>query len=460
MGLADPVVTLLGPDPSHRNCVLNGNAFQQDAIQSFNGWQYACFYSPLPGGGAAEPLFVHVARRRLPHGPWETLVLDDYPQTTDDGHNTVQVGHRVRYRFSLPKVALSPEGFEWEPKLFRCTLSQLPGLEGEDELFGYITYPRFGQLGEDLWFSWRTGKAGLGDDHLSVYRAGTGRHELVGGSGSGTHLRGVDGNPYIHGLHHRDGRLHATWVWRGFVWYEGWDDPADTKHKAQAGPNSAQNNHDICYAYSDDGGRTWCNGAGERVADLSRGESIRPDSPGIVAFEIPRGSGLHNQESQAVDHSGGVHVLNRDNLDGEQRWKHYYRSSDGSSPLLAHPLIGPSGFVVIPSEGTWTQRALPHVKGLYGGKRGQVVVSRDDDLYFVLPDTEAPTLTILKALKDDGYSTYELVWRKEGFPPTDPLVDETRLDYDNVLSVYTRAVAEGVDVGAKSNNVVILDFQL
>ncbi|RYP19160.1 hypothetical protein DL767_009702 [Monosporascus sp. MG133] len=447
-------MTLLGPDPSHRNCVLNGNAFQQDAIQSFNGWQYACFYSPLPGGGAPEPLFVHVARRRLPLGSWEILVLDDYPQTTDDGHNTVQLGicpgdgtihlsydhhcDRVRYRFSLPKVALSPEDFEWEPKLFTSTLSQLPGLEGEDELFGYITYPRFGQLGKDLWFSWRTGKAGLGDDHLSVYRAGTGRHELVGGSGSGTHLRGIDSNPYVHGLHHRDGRLHATWVWRGFVWYEGWDDPADTKHKAQAGPNSAQNNHDICYAYSDDGGRTWCNGTGERVADLSRGESIRPDSPGIVAFAIPRGSGLHNQESQAVDHSGGVHVLNRDNLDGEQRWKHYYRSPDG----------------------TWTQRALSHVRGPYGGKRGQVVVSRDDDLYFVLPDTEAPTLTILKASKDDGYSTYELVWRKEGFPPTDPLVDETRLDYDNVLSVYTRAVAEDVDAGAKSNNVVILDFQL
>ncbi|RYP23826.1 hypothetical protein DL765_000903 [Monosporascus sp. GIB2] len=440
MALADPVVTLLGPDPSHRHCVLNGNAFQQDVIQSFNGWQYACFYSPLPGGGAAEPLFVHVARRRLPRGPWQTLVLDDYPQTTDDGHNTVQVGYRVRYRYSLPKVALSPEAFEWQPKLFTSTLSQLPGLESEDELFGYITYPRFGRLGEDLWFSWRTGKAGLGDDHLSVYRAGTGRHELMGGSASasGTYLKGVDGNPYIHGLHHRDGRLHATWVWRSFVWYEGWDDPADTKHKAQAGPNSAQNNHDICYAYSDDGGRTWCNGAGERVADLSRGESIRPDSPGIVAFEIPRGSGLHNQESQAIDHFGGVHVLNRDNLDGEQRWKHFYRSPDGA----------------------WTKRALPHVKGPYGGKRGQVVVSRDDDLYFVLPDTETPTLTILKASKDDGYSTYELAWRKEGFPPTDPLVDETRLDYDNVLSVYTRAVTEEVDAGAKSNNVVVLDFQL
>lgn len=91
MPLADPIVSVLGPDPSHRKCVLNGNAFQQDAIQSFNGWQYACFYSSLSDAGA-EPLFVHLVRRRLPRGQWETLVFEDYPQTTDDGHNTIQVG--------------------------------------------------------------------------------------------------------------------------------------------------------------------------------------------------------------------------------------------------------------------------------------------------------------------------------------------------------------------------------
>ena len=107
MTLADPEVTVLGPDPSHRNCVLNGNAFQQDAVQSCNGWQYACFYASLPGSdvaataGAVEPLFVHLARRRLPRGPWETLVFDDYPQTTDDGHNTVQVRHKALYRAAV-----------------------------------------------------------------------------------------------------------------------------------------------------------------------------------------------------------------------------------------------------------------------------------------------------------------------------------------------------------------------
>lgn len=95
--LSDPYRTTLGADPTHRTCALNGYAFQQDALRTFKGWQYACFYSslsPAPAGAAPteEPLYVHLSRRKLPAGDWETLVFEDYAQTTDDGHNTVQVG--------------------------------------------------------------------------------------------------------------------------------------------------------------------------------------------------------------------------------------------------------------------------------------------------------------------------------------------------------------------------------
>lgn len=87
-------------------------------------------------------------------------------------------------------------------------------------------------------------------------------------------------------------------------------------------------------------------------------------------------------------------------------------------------------------------------------------MSKDDDLYLILPDHKAPTLTILKATKASGYSDYELAWQRDGFPPTEPLVDSTRLDYDNVLSVFTRAANGGdMDSGARVD-VVILDFRL
>ncbi|KAI0975313.1 hypothetical protein F4678DRAFT_322812 [Xylaria arbuscula] len=467
--LPNPIRTTLGADPAHRACALNGYAFQQDALRTFNGWQYACFYSALDG--APEPLYVHLSRRKLPHGPWETVVFEDYAQTVDDGHNTVQLGicpgdgtihlsydHHcdvLRYRSSKLGAATSPEEVNWNPALFTPTLPSLPGLESSakvTDLLSYITYPRFVTAGQNLLFTFRTGKAGLGDDHLCVYSATPSPNttpttenetkEVSKGTYRflGTHLKGIRNNPYIHGLDASpDGqRLYTTWVYREFVHYPGWDDPADTKHKQQAGPNSAANNRDICYAWSSDGGTRWHNGSGDPVciADLGRGESILPTTPGIVALAIPNGSGLINQEAQAVDAEGGVHVLNRDNLDGgAQRWKHYYLSSHG---------------------GTWTQRALPYVEGVYSGKRGQIAVSRDGDLYFVLPHHVDPVLTILRASKTSQYGEYEIVWQGEGFPPTEPLVDKARLGHDNVLSVFTRArIGSGGD-----GDVVVLDFQL
>lgn len=240
--------------------------------------------------------------------------------------------YSLRYRHSIKGVALAPEDVEWTTDLFTPTLDHLPGLSSTHEYFGYVTYPRFGFMGDDMFFSIRTGKAGLGDDLLYVYNAKAGRYSFLG-----THLKGVQNNPYVHGMDYRDGRLHVTWVYRGFVFYEGWDDPLDTKHKQQAGPNGAENNHNICYAYSDDGGSTWKNKDGKVIASLEQGGSVRPDSDGIVAFEIPNGSGLTNQEAQAVDQDGGVHVLNRDTMDGELLWKHYYLSPKGMSSCNERP---------------------------------------------------------------------------------------------------------------------------
>ncbi|KAK8112300.1 uncharacterized protein PG998_008757 [Apiospora kogelbergensis] len=495
--LPEPTVSVLGTDPSWRKHTLNGNAFQQDALQSFNGWQYACFYSARSELSDREPLFVHLSRRKLPVGRWETLVFEDYPQTTDDGHNTAQLGicpgdgtihlsydHHcdpLRYRHSIPNLATAPESYVWSADHFTPTSPHLPGLASSPahaELLRDITYPRFGQLGRDLWFSFRTGKAGLGDDHLYLYSSRRGAYSSFSqpsaddNAGAKTttttavtpFLKGVRNNPYIHGLDARAGSLYVTWVYRDFVWYDGWDDPADTQHKQQAGPNSAANNRDLCFAYStpsapfpstpastnDDeepAGRVWRNNAGDVVADLARGESVAPASRGVTALRRgPR---------------GGVHVLNRDgcrsypnadaeaeveekkegggNENQEVKWKHYYRD---------------------PATRAWRARPLPC--GYVSGKRGRLAVGGDDDLYFVLPGEEG------------------LVWSSGGssggeemFPPTEPLVDTYRLDHDNVLSVFARRYAppdaeaprgsraeRGDDRAERRIDVVVLDFQL
>ncbi|KAK3335154.1 hypothetical protein B0T19DRAFT_1658 [Cercophora scortea] len=443
MVLEPPSVTVLGADPVHRRCVLNGAAFQQDAITSFNGWQYAVFYASLPPPAACEPLFIHVARRELLHGEWEVLILDDYPQTVDDGHNTVQLGicpgdgtihlsydHHcdiLRYRHSIPNLAARPSEFKWTSALFTPTQSHLPGLPPTHAPFTYVTYPRFIPTSHNLLLTLRDGKAGLGNDHLYLYSPSTQHFSYIG-----AHLTGLQSNPYIHGLtyHHASHRLHTTWVYRDFVFYPGWDDPLDMKHKQQAGPNGAENNHDICYAYSDDEGYTWKNCARTTIADMRKGETIANDAEGITAFVIPKGSGLMNQEAQAVDRDGGVHVLNRDMLDGAHMWKHYYRSPDG----------------------VWTQRSLRPIT--QGSRRGRLATTNDGALYIILPDSISATMQILRATPADEYATYEQVWEGHGLTG-EPLVDSARLEQENVLSLFACAAVED-----GKRNVVVMDFRV
>ncbi|KAK4176351.1 hypothetical protein QBC36DRAFT_301188 [Triangularia setosa] len=457
--LLDPTYTVLGPDPTNRKCRINCYAFQQDAIVSFQGWQYAAFYSPLHEE-APEPLYVHVARRQLglkaPQRDWEVLLLMDYPQTVDDGHNTVQLGispgdgtihlsydHHcdvLRYRYSCRNLALKPTKFSWTSSNFTTTHDYLPNLPASHKPFHYVTYPRFCAADSDLLFTLRDGKAGLGNDHLYLYSSASGHYSYMG-----QHLTGIQSNPYIHGLSYRSGRLHLTWVYRGFVHYDGWDAPADTKHKQQAGPNGAENNHDMCYSYSDDLGKTWKNGRGKVIAsgDLETA-TIDNNSDGIVAFRITKGSGLTNQESQVVDLEGGVHVLNRSSLSvgpaadtvEAVHWKHYYKAPG--------------------DNGDWIERRL---RPVYGAARGRLAIAKTGDIFIILPDAEKGHMYIEKATISSGFAAHEVVWFGEGLWG-EPLVDLARLENDNILSLMVLADTKPPTQQSGSRNVVVLDFEL
>jgi hypothetical protein len=98
MLLKSPTVSILGQDPDrvHR---INANSFQQNAITTVNGWQYATFYSDLLHGKKHDCCYVNLARRKAT-GPapdsvgseWETFAFTDYQQVHDDGHNTISIG--------------------------------------------------------------------------------------------------------------------------------------------------------------------------------------------------------------------------------------------------------------------------------------------------------------------------------------------------------------------------------
>ncbi len=80
----------------------------------------------------------------------------------------------------------------------------------------------------------------------------------------------------------RQGTIHVSWVWR-----ETW---------------LVETNHDLCYARSRDGGRTWEKSTGEKYQlpiTLSTAE---------IAVSIPQNSDLINQTSMTADAAGNPYI--------------------------------------------------------------------------------------------------------------------------------------------------------
>ncbi|MCA9319494.1 MAG: DNRLRE domain-containing protein, partial [Planctomycetes bacterium] len=145
-------------------------------------------------------------------------------------------------------------------------------------------------------------------------------------------------NPYLNRIEYDDqGTLHATWTWR---------EKAPIRY-----------NRDLAYAYSDDRGITWLNGAGQLVADTTAAIRIRASSPGITAIALGAEWGLMNSQAQVVDHRGRVHVVMyyKDQPDtvvsygggSDSHYRHMWRDADGVWRTFQLPTIGkrPSLFV-------------------------------------------------------------------------------------------------------------------
>ena len=253
----------------------------------------------------------------------------------------------------------------------------------------------------------------------------------------GTYLTGVANNPYPNGLSYANGIVHVSWTYRHFIHYDGAKDPNSTAHQAQAGPNGPENNADLCYAYSIDTGDSWLNSEGAGIADLTKAETILPSTRGITVFEISRGSGVLNQESQTIDSEGNFHVLNRQkDANGNERWYHYWRKSDGewrSRPILSAKLSSGGLYGLEPTE---------------AGPRGSLI-SKNGYLYVVIQGNRDSSLTLLRSPSSTDFESMEVVWTGDSFQG-EPLFDESMLGNCESLSVFS----------IQGGKVVVLDFNI
>ncbi|MDA3874934.1 MAG: BNR-4 repeat-containing protein, partial [Kiritimatiellae bacterium] len=417
---------------------LNGQAFQQDGVVTYNGYQYAAYFD-----ANKRPA---VGRRALPSGAWETFSFNDYgPITHTDAHNVIVVGicpedgsihlsydHHVddlNYRRSVANVATNPSQVQWTQALFGSNSSQLVSGSTLDR----VTYPMFFTTPEGkLQFTFRDGSSGAGDWYLYEYTSGAWQNLGMLFSRSGNFQGGADRCAYPNTMRYdSSGRLHVSWTWRETT--------------------DLITNHDLGYAYSDDRGRTWKNNDGTTIATLdgSSGSSnaISINSIGHVVYPMPINWGIMNQTTQFIDSQGRVHIIYWRNPDSassgtsdvnEWQYYHYWREVSG----------------------VWHERELP-----FTGRKPQVVLDQDDNMYIIHgsgPDLEfhdfdpGVTLTIASATEASGWTDWVLTPQ---FQATtfhgEPLIDLGRWDSDDILSVYFQ---EKPSTAGNSSALHVIDF--
>jgi len=463
---------------------INGLSFQQEAVITHNGWQYVTYYN--------ANCHVCIARRELPSGSWEMVELTDYYTNTNDAHKVISMGicpndgtihlafdhhgSTLNYRVSEPNVATNPATITWEVSNFGSVRHYLE----IGESYSSVTYPRFWQTPEgDLQFGYRIDGSGNGDWAMVDYDAATGlwsnTRKVI--SRTGTYYDSCSGtsyarNAYMNNLAYGpDGKLHATWCWREYA---------------------GGANHDIMYAYSEDGGYVWLNGeiganalkiftnndgaelqtlltlnfgpnednvVGRATGDSGTEELITLDSQGVTVVDINSCYGLMNQHAQAVDPQGRIHTVmwhcteetyegysySRWGPEGARRYFHYWRDSQGVWHRNELPgYVGSRPKLFIRSNGDAFL--------IYQSRRGDIDLN-DTGIYFIYGD-----LTIQVATAATKWTDWQVVHIEESGPFLNEMLgDPYRFKQEEVLSVM---VQESPSYSGQATPLRIIDFSL
>lgn len=410
---------------------INGRTFQkQNALTTFNGWQYTTYYDANRN--------VVLGRRELPDGEWDLIRFTDYTITSSDAHNVTVVGicegdgtihlafdhhaHDLNYRVSEQGVATAPESVTWDASLFGPVTDQL-GAVGK---LTRVTYPRFFNAPNgNLMLYYRFRGSGNGDGMIQEYDATA--HDWTRGLGKFISSVGVyngakstnssSRNPYLNGIFYAGDRIHVTWGWR-----------------ESSGGSSF--NHDVCYAYSDDNGRTWYNNAGTQIGETNR-SYITVSSPGLVVGEIPQNEGLSNQYTSYFYPDGRAHVMVQHNGSYEHHWR--------------------------TAGGDWDFEALP-----FGGSRPDMIGDSEGNLILVY--SAGGRLKLAKGTKREtgsGWSWEVIYTRNDATEMGEGLLDRVRWETDSVLSVFGQEKpAEQLDYGSGAMidgmpaPVYVIDFEI
>ncbi|MGV9277297.1 BNR repeat-containing protein [Streptomyces griseosporeus] len=410
--------------------LVNNNSFQKNGLFTYNGHQYAAWYTASRNAV--------VARRALGAGTWSTVTLP-HRLKADDSHNVVSMGvSRTDGRLHLNMDSHSdgffyvksvaglldrPTTTAWTSAAFGAVQTTLDGLA----LTSQFTYPQFLSTPEGrLQLSYRAGISGNGRNALAEYdgTAWTALGEWTSATGTYTseHGSSTARNMYLHGIDYDvDGRLHAFFTWR-------------EQNAAVMCSGGGITNHDTGYVYSDDRGRTWRNSAGTVVGTTGGADKVSVTDPGLVVDPLNPDHSLMNQESQAADSAGRPHAI-ISYVPG----RFGQCTTDYVADRTAH---GRAFHLRRTAAGTWQKTEIP--VPLNSSQRTKLVLDRYDNAYAVLPYGR-----IAAASKASGHTDWTLLFDGGGLNAFgEVVVDETRVKADNTLSFLYQEKSSGTTPSA------------
>jgi hypothetical protein len=261
---------------------VNVAVFRKNSIISWKDSQFVAYYD--------SNQYVILGKRK--HGaPHWIVKRTQYTGHAGDAHNSISIMvDGAGYLHMAWNQHNNVLHYCRSTKPGSLELTQEMSMTGKEEQ--RVTYPEFHKLPNgDLLFFYRSGESGKGNMVMNRYDVKNKKWLLV-------QQNLIDGegqrSAYWQGCVDGKGTIHVSWVWR---------ETADVA-----------SNHDLCYAKSKDGGKTWENAAGKKYTLPITASTAE------YACKIPQQSELINQTSMTVDVKGNPFIAS------------YWRETDSDIP--------------------------------------------------------------------------------------------------------------------------------
>lgn len=377
---------------------INAAIFRRNSVITHKDKQYAAFYD-------SESRVV-LAMRNLSSTNW-TIHTTHHTGNTKDAHNSIS-------------IAIDGDGFlhvVWNhhsSALQYCRSIKPESLQLSDEMKmtgteeSKVSYPEFYNLPNGkLLFLYRDGVSGGGNLILNEYDVKMKRWKRV-------QSNLIDGenerNAYWQMAVDKNGRIHLSWTWR------------ET-------PNVATN-HDICYAKSIDGGKTWQKSSGEKYNLPITAKTAE------YALRIPQNSELINQTSMFADSNGRPYIATYWRPKGEEVPQYFLVYFDGNRWATSQITDRKTPFSL---SGTGTKR-IPI-------SRPQLVINSHQyniKAYVIFRDEERGNRVSVAGCNDLKTSKWTIKdLTKDSVGMWEPTLDSQLWNKDKTLHIFLQKVGQG-----------------